>query len=375
MRSRHLLVLSLAVLLFPSLLPRAGAQVTVIKIEAGTPADQDLAAIAKESDAAKQKQMYTDFVGKYASDPMAMAYGYSQLAQLAFAAGDAKQALELGDKALAAQPSYLDALVSQVTFAQSLKDADKIVAYAARGGKAVQGIGRQPKPQSMGDDQWAADNAELKQSSQQAYDFLQAAAYAAITTEQDADKRWADVQQFDDAFPQSQFTEQTATLAMYALQQKGDYKSLAAYGEKLTQAQPKSLPILALLGAMLSEDPKPGFDKAAADYAKQALAVATPDDLADKDKKIYAGMAHGAIGWVDMKAERTASAITELKAAGPLVEGNDAAASTVLFRLGFAYAKLKQYGEAKAVLNRCAALAGPYQQESKKLLVKVNAAK
>ena len=45
-----------------------------------------------------------------------------------------------------------------------------------------------------------------------------------------------------------------------------------------------------------------------------------------------------------------------------------------MFRLGFAYAKLKQYGEAKAALNKCSAVDGPYKEESKKLLVKVNAA-
>ncbi|HTK95035.1 MAG TPA: hypothetical protein VL382_05305 [Terriglobales bacterium] len=375
MRTRRWLVLILSSLLLAALAaPRASAQVTEIKIAAGTPADTDLQVIGQQSDAGKQKAMYTEFVSKYATDPMAVAYGYAQLAQIAFAAGDAKQAMEYGDKALVAQPSYLDALVSQVTFAQSLKLADKIVEYAARGGKAVNGIGTQPKPEGMDDAQFAADNEQQKKSAQQSYDFLQAAAYAAITTEEDPDKRWAEVQQFDGAFPKSQFAEQTATLAMYALQQKGDYKQLAGYGEKLAEAQPKNLVVLSLLGGMLAEDPKRGFDTVAAGYAKRALEAATPEDLADSSRKIYAGMAHGALGWVAMKQEKTPAAIAELKQAEQLVQGNDAAYSTVMFRLGFAYAKLKQYGEAKAVLNKCAAVDGPYKEESKKLLVKVNAA-
>jgi tetratricopeptide (TPR) repeat protein len=125
---------------------------------------------------------------------------------------------------------------------------------------------------------------------------------------------------------------------------------------------------------MLAEDPKRTGDTAAVKYAKQAIDAATPDDMKDPAKKLSLGLAHGAIGWVDMKQEKTPPAIAELKQAAELTEGNDAAYSVVMYRLGFAYAKLKQYGEAKAALNKCSEVEGPYKDEAKKLLVKVNAA-
>jgi len=100
--------------------------------------------------------------------------------------------------------------------------------------------------------------------------------------------------------------------------------------------------------------------------------AANLDLNSDATLKLSAGLAHGALGWVYMKQEKTAAAIGELKSAAPLVEGNESAYSTVMFRLGFAYAKLKDYASARATLNKCAAIKGPYQQESKKLLVKVN---
>jgi hypothetical protein len=363
----------LAILILISLAPLAGAQVVNVNLPAGSPADQDLQTIAKETDAAKQKVMYTDFVTKYAAEPEAAAYGYSQLAQIAFAAGDAKTAMEYGDKSLAAVPGNLEMIVSATQFAQNLKLADKIVEYAARGGKAVQGIGTQPKPAGMSDEQFASDNDQQRRASQQAYDFLQAAAFAAITTEADADKRWAEVEQFDAAFPKSQFTEQTVQLAMYALQQKGDYAQLAQYGARMADANPKSLPILGLLAGMLAEDPKRTYDTAALSYGRRAADAAAAMDLeSDAAKKLAAGMAHGAMGWVYMKQEKTSSAVGELTAAATLVQGNDAAYSTVMYRLGYAYAKLKDYGSARAALNKCLAVKGPYQQESKKLLVKVN---
>ncbi|MBI2678524.1 MAG: hypothetical protein HYX28_07060 [Candidatus Koribacter versatilis] len=367
-------VLALFVILFlAAAQPAARAQIVSPNLPAGTPADQDLQAIAKETDAARQKTMYADFVAKYAADPMATAYGYSQLAQLAFAAGDARQAMEFGDKSLAAEANNLDMLVSQVQFAQNLKLADKIVEYAARGGKVVQGIGTQPKPAGMSDEQFAGDNDQQRRSSQQAYDFLQAAAFSAITTEADPDKRWAEVSQFDAAFPKSQFSEQTAQLAMYALQQKGDYAQLAQYGGRVADANPQSLPILGLLAGMLAEDPKRGYDTAALSYARKAADIAAGMDLeSDSAKKLAAGMAHAAIGWVYMKQEKTSSAIGEFSVAAKLVEENPAAYSTVLYRLGYAYAKQKDYASARATLNKGAAVKGPYQGESKKLLTKVN---
>jgi len=366
------LLVSLTILIAAGL-PSAWAQIVTINLPAGSPADQDLQAIAKESDAAKQKAMYTDFVTKYSAEPQALAYGYSQLAQLAFAAGDAKQAMEDGEKSLAAVPNNLEMLVSQVQFAQRLKLADKIVDYAARGAKAIRGIGKQPKPAGMGDDQFTADNDQQRKAAQPSYDFLQAAAYSAITGEQDPDKRWSAIAQFDAAFPDSPYSEQTAQLGMYALQQKGDYAQLAQYGGRAADAHPKSLGVLALLAGMLAEDPKRAFDAAAVTYGRRAVDVAASLDLnSDPTLKLSAGLAHGALGWVYMKQEKTAAAIGELKSAAPLVEGNESAYSTVMFRLGFAYAKLKDYASARATLNKCAAIKGPYQQESKKLLVKVN---
>jgi len=138
MRSRRWLSLIVcSALLITAALPSAWAQITTINLTAGSPADQDLQGIAKESDAAKQKAMYIEFVSKYAAEPQPAAYGYSQLAQLAFAAGDSRQAFEYGEKSLAGEPGNLEMIVSQVQFAQNLKLADKIVDYAASGAKAI----------------------------------------------------------------------------------------------------------------------------------------------------------------------------------------------------------------------------------------------
>ena len=130
----HRSVLLLAGLLLCSLLSFAQSQIT---IPAGTPEDQALAAISKESDAEKKAAMLQEFVQKFASNPDAVAYGNWQLAQMALKAGDPAQALEYGAKALAAKPDVLDILTLQVEAAQQLKDSAKVADYAMRGGAII----------------------------------------------------------------------------------------------------------------------------------------------------------------------------------------------------------------------------------------------
>jgi hypothetical protein len=76
-----------------------------------------------------------------------------------------------------------------------------------------------------------------------------------------------------------------------------------------------------------------------------------------------------------MKQEKTAAAIPEFKAAGTLLKGeDDLAYATSLYRLGYAYAKLKRAAEARDVLNEAVKIPGPVQQPSRDLLDKLAAA-
>ncbi|MGH9579103.1 MAG: hypothetical protein ACRD3R_16810, partial [Terriglobales bacterium] len=114
----------------------------MVLISAGTPEDQAIQEITKEADATKQIVMWEEFVQKFAANPVAAAYGHSQLAQHALASGDNAAALEHGEKSLAALPNNMEMLVAQVTAAMALKAHEKTVKYAADGGKAFNGIGK-----------------------------------------------------------------------------------------------------------------------------------------------------------------------------------------------------------------------------------------
>src|SRR5216684_7518288 len=115
---------------------QARAQVDHIVIAAGTSEDHDLQAITSEQDPQKKLALYEDFIKKFVANPAAVAYGNWQLSQAYQATGDLQKALDYGDKALAGSPHNLDILVSQANVAQQLKNNDKLMDYAVRGGQA-----------------------------------------------------------------------------------------------------------------------------------------------------------------------------------------------------------------------------------------------
>jgi len=87
-------------------------------------------------------------------------------------------------------------------------------------------------------------------------------------------------------------------------------------------------------------------------------------------------VAHSTLGYADMKQDKTAAAIAELKSATALLKGlDDQQYAVALYRLGFAYAKISRVTEAREVLMEAVKIPGPVQPLSQDLLAKVNAAR
>jgi len=353
------------------------AQLDKIVIPAGTPEDQALQAISNEQDGQKKLAMYEDFLQKFSSNPAAVAYGDWQVSQYYQNAGDLQKALDYGDKALASSPHNLDILVSQANIAQQMKNDQKTLDYAVRGGEAYNSIGKQPKPEGMSDQDFAMHNDEEKSSAKSAYEFLEAAAYNAIVNENDAKTRMADIERFTPAFPKSRFEEQITQYAMMSLGELKDMNRLVAYGEKTLAANPNSLGTLTLLANAYADDPKPGSLAKAASYAQKTVEVANADAPdADRSRKLAAGVAHSTLGYVYIKQEKTAAAVPELKSACELLKGQDEQSyARAMYFLGFAYGKLNKVTEAREVLTEAVKISGPMQQPTQELLAKVNAAR
>jgi tetratricopeptide (TPR) repeat protein len=355
----------------------AHAQVDRIIIPAGTDEDHALQTISNEPDAQKKLTMYEEFVQKFASNPAAVAYGNWQISQAYQTAGDLQKALEFGDKALAGSPRNLDILVSQVNVAQQAKNSAKEMDYIAKGGEVCNSIGKQPKPADMSDEDFTRRVAEEKTSAQNNCDFLETSGLNVISSENDPKARMAYIEKFTPVFPDSKYQDTVSSLALDALSQLKDNARLVAYGEKALAANPNSLPALLLLANFYGEDSKPGSAAKAVGYAQKAIEVAKADAPdADKGRKMSAGVAHNTIGWADLKQEKTAASIPELKDAAALLKGqDDQQYARALYGLGFAYGKLNKLTEAREVLTEAVKIPGPLQAMSQDLLTKVNAAR
>jgi tetratricopeptide (TPR) repeat protein len=363
---RVLFAAVVAVFLTPIFLQAQSGQIV---IPAGTPEDQALQKITAEQDPQKKLTMYEDFVGKFSSNPAAVAYGNWQIAQYYRTAGDLQKALDYGDKALAGAPKNLDLLVFLASVAQETKNSSKVFNYAVQGGKAYNSTAKKSAES-------AGTSAEGTNSAKNAYEFLEAAAYNAIVGENDAKTRMAYIERFTPAFPNSRFADAIASFAMVSLSQLNDMPRLVAYGEKTLATDPNSLPTLLLLAGAYAEDAKAGSTAKAVTYAQKAIEVAKPDAPdADASRKLSAGMAYSTLGYAYMKQNKTTAAIPELRSAIPLLKGNDQQTAVALYRLGFAYAKLNRVTEARQVLQEAVKIPGPVHQLCEDLLAKVNAAR
>jgi tetratricopeptide (TPR) repeat protein len=355
------------------------AQLDRIVIAAGTPEDQALQDISKETDAQKKVALYEDFLQKFSSNPAAVAYGNWQMSQSYQSAGDLPKALEYGDKALAASPHNLDILVSQAGIAQQLKDDAKIMEYSEKGGLAYEGIGKEPKPEGVSDQDFATRASSEKESAKSSHDFLEGVGFNAIADEKVAKERMSYIERFTAAFPNSQFQEQVSQYAMYTLGpgQLSDSPRLVAFGEKSLAANPNNIPVLLMMASTYVEDSKPANVAKAVTYSQKAITLAKANEPdADRSRKLSAGVAHSTLGYAYMKQDKTTLAIPELKSASALLKGqDDVAYATALYRLGYAYAKLSRTTEARDVLNEAVKIPGPLQQPSRELLEKVNGAR
>ncbi len=351
------------------------AQIDKVTVAAGTPEDNELTTIGNEADAQKRISMYEAFLQKYSSNSMAVTYANLQLSQAYQAAGDPQKAIDTGDKALSNSPRNIEILTSQVTIAQQMKDNARIFKYAIQGGDAYDSIEKQPKPTDTTDEEFKSSIAEDQAASKSAYEFFQSAAVNVVAAETNPNTRLEDIDKFTATFPKSGMDEQLNSYALMSLNELKDNQRTVAYSEKILARQPDNLAALLILANAYVESPATAVK--AIGYAQKAVVAAKADDPnADKGRKVSAGAAHCVMGRAYANQGKTLPSIAEMKLAGALLKGQDDGQYAIAeYFLGWDYAKLQRYTEARAALMEAASIPGPMQAPTKELLAKVNAAR
>ncbi len=369
MKSLRWLALALVMIVLPVTL----AAQTKIVIAAGTPEDQALQEITNQPDVQKRTAMLEDFVQKFSSNPAALAYGNWQLAQIASTAGDLKKSMAYGDKALAAMPDVTDILVSQAEIAQQLKDSTKLVDYAVRGAAVFNTIEKTPKPEGMSAEEFANQMAAQKSAVQQNYQYLEVAAYNAITAEQDPHKRMPEIEKYLGAFSGSKFSEPLATLAIVTLQQMKDSAGLAAFGDRMLAKNPNDVRLLTVLASAYVNDSSDHLGTAGT-YARKAIELQKTQE-ADATGRKLAGVAHSVLGRVLLQQSKFPAAVTELKTASSMLQDSPDDLAASLYFLGFSYVKMEHAADAIHALTQCSNIESPYKPLAHDLLAKIRAAR
>jgi tetratricopeptide (TPR) repeat protein len=346
-------------------------QASRIVIGAGTPEDKALQTISSENDPQKRLAMLEQFNKDFSSNPSAVAYGHWQILQAYQGLSEFDKAIAAGEKAMELAPGNLEILGSLCGVAESAKQYGKMVDYAARGGKAFNGIATQTKPSDMSDHDWANRIEQDQTAYRQSYEYLEAAAVNAIGNESDPKKRLAMVEKFSPAFPNSKFEVQVTQLTMASLQALNDPAKSIDFGEKALKSNPGNVSTLLLLANAYVDENK-NLVKAV-EYGQKAVKLSAVTPESSPDDKLTAGMAKSTLGWAYLKQDKATLAAPELKDAVGLLSDNAPLLEEAYYRAGFAYAKLGKKTEAQDVLQKCIAMKGPFEKYAQDLITKVNA--
>ncbi|MBZ5552702.1 MAG: hypothetical protein LAO21_08285 [Acidobacteriia bacterium] len=349
------------------------SQPPVVMIVAGSPEDKALRAVENEPDAAKRVQLLDQFVKDFPAMVQApdvneiYVFAYQQLK-------NSDKLIEYSEKVLAVKPNDIEVLPRAINaMLEQPSLLDKAWEYAKR----YQTLAQNPDTASVGRALSDQDRVRIQADAKALYGAArQQKEYAILQAayqEANNDKKIADLEKFVQEFPDSpQICGAYSILAVTFLQKRDIAKSVEN-AQKCLQANPDDLDMRVLLADLQIEDKTK--TKETAELIRRAIELAdaleskpVPEGQNEADwtkrKNYLRGSAHGLRGYLDLKSGQYAKALPDLELAYKLL-GDD---PTLLYRLGFALAKLRRNSEAENYLSRAAKMPGPFQQAAKKAL-------
>jgi len=191
-----------------------------------------------------------------------------------------------------------------------------------------------PQPKEADDvDEWKRSVDFAKQLDT----YTEYSLYAAALQTQDPRKRIELGESLAARTPKTQYSGQATQIQFDAYRQLGDNAKLLAFSEKTLQTDQSNEDMLALVSNEYV-DKKRDPDKVVAYSAKIVELMDSkpkPQGVSDEDwakkKKTLSGLAHYMSGLTQYNQKKYGSADKELRAAIPLVEGNDPLKAATLF--------------------------------------------
>jgi len=335
-------------------------------VNAETPEGQLLQQIGQAPDEAKKLALMEQFAAQ-APKHEAIGWVYEQLQVAYIKAGQPDKAVAIGDKLLAMDAEDLDAAHQNLKAGEAKKDPDLIKKYAAETSQIARKLAASEQPK---DADAVEDWKRRVDFAKQLDTYTEYALYAAALQTQDPRKRIELGDALSSRNPKSQYAQQMAQIQFASYRQVGDNANALAFAEKTLAADQSSEDMLAFVANQYVEK-KRDPDKVIAYSAKIVELMDTkpkPEGVSDSDwaakKKTMSGLAHFLSGSTLFDQKKYGPADKELRAAIPLVEGNDQLKAATLFYAGLTNYNMKNFPDALRFNQQCAAIKSPFQAKA-----------
>ena len=339
----------------------------IVTVQAGSDADHAISEINAATDPAQKLALIGTFAegsGKEGDYPI-LANGLYVDYYLAQKNYD--KAFEYGDKLFALDQDNFQNAMNMVRAASEKGDADRLISYGEKAQGILQRYKNAPAPAGSSSEAWTQQKAQTLEANKDGIAYIQNAVFSGVYQTKDVGKRAALLVRFAQIFPDSPYANQALGVAATAYQQAQNAPKMLEVANGLLAKDPNNLGMLLLLSDYYGEKGEQ-LDKAEA-YAKKAASVLEtakkPDEMTDEQWKTQSGLQKGlalsSLGQINIRKKDDAQAVTNLRAAAPLLKPDDGSYARNQYRLGFALLNLKRSPEAKEAFTQAASVNSPYK--------------
>jgi tetratricopeptide (TPR) repeat protein len=360
----RILTLTLAVILMAGAAPGQRRSLGIVNTE--TPEGKLLQQIGQENDDAKKLALLEQFAAD-APKHESIGWVYEQTQLTAIKAGRPDKAIAAGDKLLAMDPDDMYAAHQNLKAAEAKNDADLIRKWSDTTSRMARKIVSSPQPSKTDEvDAWKS-NVDF---ARQLDTYTEYALYSGAVKGSDPRKRIDLCEALEARNPKSQYVPMMAEIRFNAYVQLGDRPKALAFAEKTLATKQDNEDMLAFVANEYVEK-KRDPDKVIAYSARVVELMSTkpkPDGVSDADwarkQKTLSGLAHFMGGSTLFDQKKLPQADKELRAALPLVEGNDQLKAATLFYAGLTNYQMKNVSDALKFNQQCAAIKSPFQAKA-----------